>query len=263
MSICVISQPRFFPGLHYLHRMMLADLFVILDTVQFNPRHEENRTKLKAPQGPMWLTAPIRQSGSDQLISDTLRDRNESWGRKSMKTLECFYSRAPYFKTYAPEVLGILEAPHQTLIELDRASWQPAIRLLGITCEFVRASELPVSGKGPELLFNICQYMGMDIYLSGAFGKEYLDVETFRAKGVEVLFHDYSYEPYPQRYGDFVPFLSYLDTLFNVGLKREYVLSGGKLLSIDGPALTPIVAPPHQTGASPDNKEIVPCQKEF
>ena len=48
MAICVISQPRLFPGLHYLHRMMVADVFVIFDTVQFNPRHEENRAKRTA-----------------------------------------------------------------------------------------------------------------------------------------------------------------------------------------------------------------------
>src|SRR2546430_8973768 len=67
---CVISQPRFFPGLHYLHRMMVTDVFVVLDTVQFTPRHEENRAKLKGPQGPQWLTVPVRQSRRDQLIGE-------------------------------------------------------------------------------------------------------------------------------------------------------------------------------------------------
>ena len=60
MPVCVISQPRFFPGLHYLHRMLVADVFVILDTVQFNPRHEENRARLMTPHGPSWLTVPVR-----------------------------------------------------------------------------------------------------------------------------------------------------------------------------------------------------------
>src|SRR5256886_9874715 len=41
---CVISQPRFFPGLHYLHRMMVTDVFVVLDTVQFTPRRSEEHT---------------------------------------------------------------------------------------------------------------------------------------------------------------------------------------------------------------------------
>src|SRR5436305_13250676 len=65
---CVISQPRFFPGLHYLHRMMVADVFVIFDSVQFNPRHEENRAKLKTPRGGEWLTVPTRRTSREQLI---------------------------------------------------------------------------------------------------------------------------------------------------------------------------------------------------
>lgn len=230
MSICVISQPRFFPGLHYLHRMMVADVFVILDTVQYNPRHEENRAKLKTPKGPRWLTVPMRRFSREQLILDTHIDNSQPWPRKAIGTLHHLYNRAPYYKTYAPEIISILEAPHETLTQLDRASWEPALQLLGITCEFVYSSELPVSGQGPRLLLSICKYLGSDIYLSGAFGRDYLDTAQFAAEGVVVKFHEYSYPVYPQRFGDFVPFLSYLDMLFNVGLERDRVLTGGKML---------------------------------
>jgi len=230
MSVCVISQPRFFPGLHYLHRMMVADVFVIFDTVQFSPRHEENRAKLKTPQGPQWLTVPMRKLGREQLILDTRIANSQPWQRKAIKTLNNLYSRAPYYKAYAPEIISIIEAPHETLTELDRASWEPALQLLGITCKFIASSELPVSGKGPRLLLDICKYLGSDVYLSGAFGRDYLDVAEFTAEGVAVRFHEYSCPVYPQRFGDFVPFLSYLDMLFNVGLDRDKVLAGGKML---------------------------------
>jgi hypothetical protein len=230
MSICVISQPRFFPGLHYLHRMMVADIFVIFDTVQFTPRHEENRAKLKTPSGPGWLTVPMCQESRGQLILDTRIDKAQPWQRKAVGTLNNLYGKAPYYKTLAPEIISILEKPHETLAQIDRASWEPALRGLGITCQFVYASELPVSGKGPGLLLDICKYLGADTYLSGAFGREYLNVAEFIAEGVEVKFHEYTYPVYPQRYSEFVPFLSYLDMLFNVGFERDKVLGGGKVL---------------------------------
>lgn len=226
MSICVISQPRFFPGLHYLHRMMIADIFVILDTVQFTPRHEENRAKLKTPQGPQWLTVPMCQSSREQLIRNTYLDNSQPWQGKAIKTLNNLYGRAPYYKTYAPEIMSLLEAPYETLTQLDRASWEPALRLLGVTCQFVCASELPVTGKGPRLLLDICKYVGSNIYLSGGFGREYLNITEFAAEGVEVKFHEYNYPVYPQRFNDFVPFLSYLDMLFNIGLEPNKVLAG-------------------------------------
>lgn len=231
MSVCVISQPRFFPGLHYLHRMMVADVFVIFDTVQFTPRHEENRAKLKTPQGPQWLTVPMRKFSREQRILDTYVDNSQPWSCKAVKTLNTLYSKAPYYETYAAEVSAILEASHQTLTQLDRASWELALKLLGITCQFTYASELPVSGRGPRLLLDICKYLGSNTYLSGAFGRDYLDIAEFAAEDITVRFHEYNYPVYQQCFGDFVPFLSYLDMLFNVNLERDKVLAGGKILS--------------------------------
>jgi hypothetical protein len=230
VSICVISQPRLFPGLHYLHRMMIADVFVVLDSVQYNPRHEENRTKLKSPRGPQWLTVPMRRFSREQRICDTRIDNSRPWQRKSVKTLSNLYGRAPYYTNYAPEIAKIMGFPHVALTQLDQASWEPALRLLGITCEFVLASELPVSGKGSQLLVEICRHVGTDTYLSGSFGRDYLEISQFAVEGITILFHEYSYPIYPQRFGDFVPFLSYLDMLFNVDLERDRVLAGGKVL---------------------------------
>ncbi|AUT00932.1 hypothetical protein CLI64_11255 [Nostoc sp. CENA543] len=231
MSICVISQPRFFPGLHYLHRMMVADIFVIFDTVQFNPRHEENRAKLKTSQGTQWLTIPIHKVSREQLIRDTCISQNQPWQTKTARILQSIYSKTPHYKTYEQEILSIFTRPYASLTELNRASWEPALRLLGITCNFVLASEIPVTGKGPQLLLDICQYLGADTYLSGGFGKEYLDVAEFAAAGVEVRFHEYEYPIYEQQYGDFIPFLSYLDMLFNVDLDAEKIMAGGKIVA--------------------------------
>ena len=179
MPTCVISQPRLFPGLHYLHRMLAADWFVILDTVQFTPRHEENRARLRTANGADWLTVPMRQASREQLIRDTRIDESQPWQRRALGTLQHLYGKAPHFRVHAPAVQAVLEGRYETLTDLDRASWEPALRLLGITCRFVRASELPVEGKGPQLLLDICKHLGADSYLSGGFGREYLDTAAF------------------------------------------------------------------------------------
>jgi WbqC-like protein family len=238
VATCVITQPRLFPGLHFLHRMMVADVFVIFDTVQFNPRHEENRAKLKTARGGEWLTVPMRQLNREQLILDTTIDNTQPWQRKAWGTIQSNYAKAPGFEKNAPAIRAILETPHATLLDLDRASWEPALRLLGITCRFVRASELPVSGKGPQLLLDICKQIGADTYLSGGFGREYLDPASFAREGIEVLFHRYEPLVYPQRHGDFLPYLSYLDVLFNVDLDRDFLLAGGSMghASVEGVA---------------------------
>jgi hypothetical protein len=243
MPICVISQPRLFPGLHYLHRMMVADVFVILDSVQFNPRHEENRAKVKGPNGAQWLTAPMRHGSREQLISDTLVDASQPWQRRALATLQQFYGKAACYQQHSAAIQKVLEQPYETLTQLDRASWEPALRLLGVNCQFVLASELPVSGRGPQLLLDICRQLGADTYLSGAFGKEYLDAAEFAQSGVTVLYHQYQYPEYEQRFGGpFLPYLSYLDVLFNRGLDATFVAAGGSV-ELKQPEPVPLASP--------------------
>jgi len=218
--------------------MMVADVFVIFDTVQFNPRHEENRARLRTAQGSEWLSVPIRQRNREQLIRDTMIDNTQPWRRKAWGTIQRLYARTSGFDAHGPEIRAIIETPHATLLDLNHASWQPALRLLGINCRFVCSSQLPVSGNGPRLLLDICKHLGADTYLSGAFGREYLDGAEFAREGVEVLFHEYHPLVYRQRHEDFVPFLSYLDVLFNIGLDRALVLAGGRVVpaSVEGVA---------------------------
>jgi hypothetical protein len=130
--------------------MIFADIFVIFDTVQFTPRHEENRTRLKAPQGIQWITVPMRHVSREQLILDTRIDNTQTWQRRVGGTLDSLYSKAPYFKRYAQEISSIIEAPHETLARLDRASWEPAAPPFGyrlLVCPRFRSA---VVGQGSE-----------------------------------------------------------------------------------------------------------------
>src|SRR5437870_13871003 len=136
--------------------MMVTDVFVVLDTVQFTPRHEENRAKVKGPAGPQWLTVPVRQSRRDQPISEIRPDDTQSWRRKLIGTLNSLYAPAPCFEAHAPEIISILEHPHETLTELDRASCEPALRRRGTTCRCVSPAELPLPGNGSQLLLPLC-----------------------------------------------------------------------------------------------------------
>ena len=117
---------------------------------------------------------------------------------------------------------------------MNWASWQVALKYLQPSCRFVYASNLPVSSRGPQLLLDICKNLNCDHYLSGGFGKQYLDIGMFGRAGIAVSFHDYVYPAYQQRFGDFVPFLSYLDMLFNEGLSHDKVMSGGTVVEAVG-----------------------------
>jgi hypothetical protein len=65
----------------------------------------------------------------------------------------------------------------------------------------------------------MCRYFGADTYLAGSGAAAYVDEAEFAAAGINLVYSDYSYDmvQYPQRYGEFIPNLSVLDWIFNMG----------------------------------------------
>src|SRR5688500_20123986 len=68
--IVVIHQPHFLPWLGYLHRMAQADVFVLLDHVQFERRNYQNRTMIRMNDEARWLTVPVMQRSEKERIVD-------------------------------------------------------------------------------------------------------------------------------------------------------------------------------------------------
>ena len=68
--------------------------------------------------------------------------------------------------------------------------------------------------------------MGAKEYLTGDAAKEYLDVPLFESHGVKVRLHNYKHPGYPQLFGEFIPYLSVIDVLFNCGTKSLDYITG-------------------------------------
>lgn len=93
-----IHQPHFFPWPPYIARVVLSEIFVVLDDVSYRKNYFQNRTKLIDKKGSnIWLTLPISKQ-SNCLIKETrLTPNYEYFLRKSIKTIEQNYSKYPYF----------------------------------------------------------------------------------------------------------------------------------------------------------------------
>lgn len=84
--------------------------------------------------------------------------------------------------------------------------------------EMVRSSDLGVDGSKGDRLVRICREVGADVYLSGAGGREYIDVKAFRDAGIEVEFQEFSHPVYRQTFSGFVQDLSAVDKLLCTGV---------------------------------------------
>ncbi len=73
-----IHQPHYLPWLGYFAKWAAADLFVFLDTVQFEKNGWQNRNRIKTRDGARWLTVPVRASLGTP-IKDVTIDERQPW----------------------------------------------------------------------------------------------------------------------------------------------------------------------------------------
>lgn len=233
VTIAVISQPRYLPACNYLHRMILADVFVYLDTVRYTPRDWENRNRVKTAGGPVWLSVPVIRRKRDQRIFETLIDNEQNWDQKHLRTLRHAYGKAPFYDAHADALEDIYSARWERLIDLNCQIVEYACKVMDIDCTFVRASELGVVGEGESLLIDICKNIEASVYLSGNLGRKYINKNSWENEGIDVVYHDYVHPEYPQINGEFLPWMCFLDLLFNCGPKSRAVLLRGNLSRCD------------------------------
>lgn len=69
--------------------------------------------------------------------------------------------------------------------------------------------------KKSALILELCRAAGADYYISGAMGKDYLDVNQFAMEGVQVEFQNYQHPEYPQLHGEFIPYMGIADFAMN------------------------------------------------
>lgn len=233
--IVAAHQPHYLPWLGYFDRIRRAELFILLDHVQFERQNYQNRARIKAVDGPRWITVPVHQKSRDELILDKLvfngADEKEHWGRKTYLLLEQTYARAPYFKAYAPALKSILvERRWEKLVDLNIALLKFCLDALQIKTPLVRSSQLKVSGAKSELVLNMCLASKASAYIAGmGASRRYLDLEAFKRAGVEVVWQEFVHPQYPQLPpgSPHQPGLSVVDLLFNCGPGSAAVLARG------------------------------------
>lgn len=226
--IVTIHQPQYLPWLGYFDKINSADIFVLLDDVQYKKNEWQNRNKIRIANGWQWITVPVKYKFG-QKTNQVKIDNNRDWQKNHYKSLVINYNKATYFKNYEPFFETTYNTAWEYLVDINIHFIEHLVALLGITTKLVRASQLKLKGQKTKRLVNICRELEASIYLSGRGGKEYLVLNQFEREGIEVLFQDFRHPIYRQAYNNFEPFMSVVDLLFNYGHKSLEVLKGGDL----------------------------------
>lgn len=209
-------QPAYLPWLGYFDKIARADVFVYLDTVQFEKNSFINRNRIKTSQGTQWLTVPVKMKGHiGSTLLDTQIDDAQPWRTKHLKSIEMNYRKVSYFDARFSALQKLILQPEQLLSKMCWQQLQFWLSELNIKTPVVRSSELPVASRKSDLVLDLCKYLGANHYISGALGRDYLDDDAFAASGVKVQYQNFKHPVYPQLWGDFEPYLSVVDYWMN------------------------------------------------
>ncbi len=228
MKSVAVHQPNYLPWLGYFYKISKVDLFVIQDNVDFESGNAEsltNRTRLKSPQGMIKLTVPVRHKTGLKKINQIQIDTNQKWARKhlSLITNACIHS--PFFKLYFPRLESVLLSDFENLSDLNIALISLCCSCLEISTPCILASELKISGlQKSEQLVEICRQLDADLYLSGNGARKYNDPALFQKNNIALKYSSYKPPVYKQLFDGFIPGLSVLDALFNLGPQTKDLL---------------------------------------
>lgn len=222
-----ILQPGYLPWLGFFEQIYQSNVFIIYDDVQYDKHGWRNRNKIKTSNGVQWLTVPVQIKFREHpLIRDVKIDNTKKWKKKHLFSIRQNYSKSPFFEDY----INIFELAYSRewkyLIEINMFFIIELSKRLGMqNKKLVYSSALDIEGDRQERIINICKKFGADTFYEGPAGRSYIDEKHFNKNGINVEYQDYKHPVYNQMYGDFIPYLSVIDLLFNHGKESLSILA--------------------------------------
>jgi hypothetical protein len=191
-DICAIHQPNLFPRLSTLAKLYLADLWIVLDNVQFTRRDYRHRCKLARLNNPwesQWLSLSVhRPHGRASRINEITVVDHAKCRKRVERLLQEYYGRSLHWPLLHTQLRPLLDTfattPHQA--DIAEASTRLLLDLVGWHGTIRRSSELPSRSGRSARLADLTRATGAGTYLCGSGGKRYLDTAPFAEQGLAV-----------------------------------------------------------------------------
>jgi hypothetical protein len=222
--IIAIHQPNYLPYLGFFDKMMKADVCVIYDDAQFNKGDFQHRNRIRIYHGWKWLAVPVEKTRiciTDINIRNDVKINNMKWSDTHFKEIYDNYNKTPYYAEYEEELRKIYNGVYNRLIDLNMKLIRFLMTSFDIDTKLVFSSGYNFKSKSSQKLVDIVDALNGDVYLSGPAGHNYLNMSLFDRKRIKVEFQNFKHPIYRQVYKGFVPNMSAIDALFNVGRMPE------------------------------------------
>jgi hypothetical protein len=217
----------YLPYVGLFNKIKSSDIFVIGDEAQFSKGYFYNRNKIKTPNGELMLTVPLKKNGYNQKLNQVEISNEKPWNKKHLQSLNSFYRKADHFDDYIEFFEEVFNAKWETLFELNMKTILYIMEQLDIDIPVFYVSSLMRDYtfiSKTQKIIDICKKLDADTYLSGIGGKNYIEPEIFVDNEIKLEYQNYVPKEYKQLYGEFIPNLSIIDLLFNLGDEAREII---------------------------------------
>ena len=213
-------QPTFMPWLGYFNLISSVDLFVILDSVQFESRSWQQRNKIVINGISKWITIPVTlPQGVATKINQVEINREHFTAEKFKSTIFHAYGKNRGYSYIESEIFPLITDEEKFLSDLNLSIIKKIAQDLKISTKFLKSSELQAEGSKADLILNICKEVKSKVYISPIGSQTYLDnFQGFEQNTIALEYQDYQHPVYSQGKRDFMSHLSIIDAIAHIGL---------------------------------------------
>lgn len=192
-TVCAIHQPNFFPRLPTLAKLYAADIWVVLDDVQFNARDYQQRTWLQDPSHHrgQWLTLPVhRPAGRASLLREVVLLDTDRTARRVQRLTRDYYGRTRRWASLRPVLEEVAEALRRdhSLVGIGELTTRRLLQDMGWHGHIVHSSTLTARPQRSHRLADLTAAVGATEYLCGTGGARYLDPAPFTEQDLTVRY---------------------------------------------------------------------------
>jgi hypothetical protein len=217
--------PAYFPDILTFRKIVRASAVFILDNRPVRSSGKWTRAAIKTADGKRHLSVPTIAPGSQHTpFREVQIDPEKPWRRKHRQSLYVNYKNAPYFEHYWPFLDEFFGQAFESYLALFHQALALILKLLHLKPHLLWASEISVTGTREDQVRVLLHREGIQTYILEASASRYFDCEKLRRADAACETVALPRHAYPQQFGGFVPNLSVLDVLFNLGPETIFYL---------------------------------------
>lgn len=203
----VLLSTAYFPPIFYFSRIIQSSEVIIEREENFHKQTYRNRCVILGANGTLNLTVPVQHEESKIKIADLHIAYHNNWNLIHFRAIESAYRNSPFYDYYIDDFKPFFQKQFGSLLELNSSITDTCLCILGYKGKIIYTKEFVKTENTSDFDFRFSITPKKPIY-------------------------DYEFPEYHQvfieKYG-FIPNLSILDLIFNVGPEAmEYLQSINK-----------------------------------